>query len=78
MKKINATWTGATLPRANMNTVLEFKINLPSFSVQRNVVKKLDTLSAEVKKLEALYQQKNNDLDELKKSILEKAFRGEL
>jgi type I restriction enzyme S subunit len=28
MKQINNTWTGATLPRANMNAVLEFSINL--------------------------------------------------
>ena len=30
------------------------------------------------KKLEAFYQQKINDLEELKKSILQKAFSGEL
>ncbi|MCF8255494.1 MAG: restriction endonuclease subunit S [Bacteroidia bacterium] len=78
MKKINATWTGATLPRANMNTVLEFKINLPSLNEQQNIVQKLNALKAETKKLEAIYQQKINDLEELKKSILEKAFKGEL
>ena len=30
------------------------------------------------KKLEAIYQKKIEDLEELKKAILEKAFRGEL
>jgi type I restriction enzyme S subunit len=78
MKKINATWTGATLPRANMNSVLEFKINLPSFKEQQTIVQKLNALSAETKKLEANYKQKINDLEELKKSILQKAFAGEL
>ncbi len=39
---------------------------------------KLDNLSGEVKKLEAIYQQKLADLEELKKSILQKAFEGEL
>jgi type I restriction enzyme S subunit len=78
MKKINATWTGATLPRANMNTVLEFKINLPSFNEQQAIVQKLDALSAETKKLEAIYQQKIIDLEELKKSVLQKAFSGQL
>ena len=34
--------------------------------------------SAETKKLEAIYQQKINDLEELKKSVLQKAFAGEL
>jgi type I restriction enzyme S subunit len=38
----------------------------------------LDTLSTETKKLEAIYQQKINDVEELKKSVLLKAFSGEL
>lgn len=78
MKKINATWTGATLPRANMNAVLDFEIPLPPLPEQQSIVKKLDAVSAETKKLEAIYQQKLDDLDELKKSILDKAFKGEL
>jgi type I restriction enzyme S subunit len=32
----------------------------------------------EVKKLDAIYIQKINDLEELKKSVLQKAFNGEL
>lgn len=78
MKKINATWSGATLPRANMNAVLEFPINLPSIKDQQSIVRKMDTLSIETKKLESKYQQKLRDLGELKKSILNKAFAGEL
>jgi type I restriction enzyme S subunit len=35
-------------------------------------------ISTETKKLEALYRQKLNDLDDLKKSVLQKAFNGEL
>jgi type I restriction enzyme S subunit len=45
---------------------------------QKNIVQKLDALSAEIKKLEAIYNQKINDLEELKKSFLQKAFSGEL
>jgi len=78
MNKINATWTGATLPRANMNTVLDFKISVPSISEQQKIVSQLDSLSAETKKLETLYQRKLNELEDLKKSILQKAFSGEL
>ena len=33
---------------------------------------------SETKKLEAIYQQKISDLEELKKSVLQKAFSGEL
>lgn len=78
MKKINATWTGATLPRANMNTVLEFKINIPPIKEQKVIVKKLEALSVETKKIEKIYEQKLSNLEELKKSILNKAFVGEL
>ena len=45
---------------------------------QQSIVKKLDALSAETKKLDAIYQQKIEDLEELKKSVLQKAFNGEL
>jgi type I restriction enzyme S subunit len=45
---------------------------------QIRIVAKLDALSTETKKLEVIYHQKLSDLEELKKSILEKAFSGEL
>ncbi len=38
----------------------------------------LDALRAETQKLEAVYQKKIADLEELKKSILQKAFSGQL
>jgi len=38
----------------------------------------LVALSTETKKLEAIYKQKLADLDELKKSVLKRAFSGEL
>ncbi|MBU4350742.1 restriction endonuclease subunit S [Patescibacteria group bacterium] len=57
----------------------DFKIIYPkSLHEQQRIVAKLNALSAETKKLEAIYQQKLADLDELKKSILKKAFEGEL
>jgi len=36
------------------------------------------TLSTETKKLEVIYQQKLANLEELKKSVLHKAFNGDL
>lgn len=76
--KINATWTGARMPRANMNQVLEFDISVPSATEQQKIVQQLDELQAQTKKLEQIYTQKLQDLDELKQSILKKAFNGEL
>lgn len=57
------------------NVVLEFPKSLKE---QQNIAQKLDVLLLETKKLEAIYKQKINDLDELKKSVLQKAFAGEL
>ncbi|KKP69659.1 hypothetical protein A2X44_03835 [candidate division CPR3 bacterium GWF2_35_18] len=54
------------------------KIDIPSIPEQKSIVAKLDALSAETKKLEAIYKQKIADLEELKKSVLKKAFNGEL
>jgi type I restriction enzyme S subunit len=53
-------------------------LSFPPIEKQIEIVKKLDSLSIEIKKLEAVYQQKINDLEELKKSILQKVFSGEL
>ena len=50
----------------------------PSLAKQKSIVARLDALSAETKKLEAIYRQKLADLEELKKSVLKRAFSGEL
>jgi type I restriction enzyme S subunit len=60
------------------NDILNCPLFLPSLKEQQAIVQKLDTLSAETQKLEAIYQQKIADLEEMKKSILQKAFSGEL
>jgi type I restriction enzyme S subunit len=57
----------------------ERQISFPSsLKEQKAIVKKLDTLSEQTKKLDAIYKQKLADLEELKKSVLKKAFSGGL
>jgi len=70
--------TGATIKNVSLKTMREFLVPIPSIKEQQTIVQKLDALSAETKKLEAIYQQKIDDLEELKKSVLQKAFNGEL
>jgi type I restriction enzyme S subunit len=70
--------TGATIKNVSLKTMRELKINLPSTKIQESIVAKLANLSAETKKLEAIYKHKLADLEELKKSVLKKAFSGEL
>jgi type I restriction enzyme S subunit len=54
-------------------------LNFPkSIKEQQTIVRQLDALRAETQKMETIYQNKMDDLEELKKSILQKAFAGEL
>lgn len=63
----------------NMPLIRSIKFSYPkNITEQKEIIKKLENLRAETKKLEAIYQQKINDLEELKKSVLQKAFSGEL
>ena len=56
----------------------ELKIYLPDLQTQKSIVSHLNTLSTETKRLESIYQKKLTKLDELRKSLLKKAFNGEL
>ena len=69
---------GSAQDNLNMGTFENELFPIPPLPEQRSIVAKLDALSAETKNLEAVYQQKLADLDELKKSVLQKAFSGEL
>ncbi|MEJ6581064.1 MAG: restriction endonuclease subunit S [Akkermansiaceae bacterium] len=53
-------------------------VSLPDYPQQKAIVTQLDALSDSIKQLEALYTQKLNDLKELKQSLLQQAFAGEL
>lgn len=70
---------GATRQAITKAQLEVFKITFPKpIKEQKSLMKKLDVLSIETKKLEAIYKQKLEDLEELKKSVLQKAFSGEL
>lgn len=68
---------------ANKNLVItdikEIEVHFPkSLGEQRTIVSKLDALRAETQRLESIYRRKLTVLDELKKSLLHRAFAGEL
>lgn len=67
---------------ARANLSLSFFNNLaipvPDLSKQLSIVSQLDTLSTETKRLETIYKRKLACIDELKKSLLKKAFSGDL
>ena len=65
-------------PGINRNDVYSMDVLIPPLPEQKQIVKKLDEISLESKKLESIYQKKLADLEELNKSILQKAFDGEI
>jgi len=70
---------GATISRLYNGNLKQIEIAFPtSLEEQHIMVQKLDIISIKTIQLEDIYKQKIAELEELKKSILEKAFRGEL
>lgn len=75
---IHKSASGVKVRHTSPTKVLEITAIIPPLAEQHSIVAKLDALSAETKRLETIYQQKLAALDELKKSVLQKAFNGEL
>jgi type I restriction enzyme S subunit len=78
-KQFNKRLKGSGVPNLHLEEIREVEISFPKSKKEQNkLVEKLNNFSNETKKLEAIYQTKINDLEELKKSVLQKAFSGEL
>lgn len=68
----------AAQPFLNMTQIKTFPFPLPPIEEQNEIILILERLSTEIQQVETIYEQKILALDELKKSILQKAFAGEL
>lgn len=78
-KRIQAKATGATALGIKASLLRTIEVSIPKrLKEQGCIVEVLDTLQAETKKLEAIYTRKLGALDELKKSLLQQAFSGQL
>ena len=69
---------GTTMPSLNQKIIARIPITFCALPTQQAIVEKLDALSEETKALEAIYERKQSALAELKQSLLQKAFAGEL
>ena len=70
---------GATRQAITKVQLENFYISYPKeMEEQEKVVQNINLIKAETKKLEAIYTQKIVDLEEMKKSVLQKAFSGQL
>ena len=71
---IGSAYSALTIEKLNL-----YKVVFPSsMENQQKIVNDLDELSLQTKLIQDKYKQKLANLEELKKSILEKAFKGEL
>jgi type I restriction enzyme S subunit len=69
---------GATISRLYNDDLRKIKISFPAKSEQTLVSKNIAELDQTVISLQRIYTEKLKSLDELKKSLLQKAFSGEL
>ena len=69
---------GSAQPNLSTKQINDFLIPLPPLNEQRAIVHTLERFDTETKRLKSNYQRKLTALSELKQSILQKAFSGEL
>lgn len=71
--------SGSAIPQLTVPMLKSYSILYPkSLETQQQIVNQLDHLQEQTNLLVTKYQQKLANLEELKKSILEKAFKGKL
>lgn len=70
--------TGSGVPHISGQQIKDFKFFLPPVIEQRRIADSLETLHQETQRLESLYHRKLTALDELKQSLLQQAFSGQL
>ena len=70
--------TGSGVPHISGQQIKDFQFSRPPINEQKHISQSLDSLQSQIQRLEALYQRKIALLDELKKSLLQQAFAGEL
>ena len=71
-------FSGTGIQHFTGEVLARFTIPMPPLSELRRAVAKFDALSEEIQRLASLYERKLAALDALKKSLLHRAFSGEL
>ncbi len=74
----NKVGGGTHTAKLNLNILEKCPVVLPPFKEQEQIASHLDELSSHVKNLKQNYQAQIKDLQELKNSLLDKAFKGNL
>ena len=75
---LNANASGSVMDGLNMGLIKELPVHLPSLSEQQSIADLYQDLKAKMIKLENTYRTKLIDIADLRQSLLQKAFAGEL
>ncbi len=78
LRQANDGATGTAQKTVSLKLLRNFQVPRVPLPLQREIAAKLNAVSNEAQRLEAIYQQKLALLAELKKSLLQQAFSGEL
>jgi type I restriction enzyme S subunit len=76
--RLQSMGKGSAQANINMGTFENERFPFPSVTEQRQIVAKLDGLREETERLATVYEHKIAALEELKKSLLNRAFTGKL
>ena len=68
----------AAQPKLALSRLSTIVMGIPDAKEQDRIVARFDELRCESERLESIYQQKSLALDELKQSLLQRAFKGDL
>jgi type I restriction enzyme, S subunit len=76
--QLKKNFNGAGIQHFTGEALARYELPLPPLSNLRQVLAKFDALTTETQHLESIYQRKLAALDDLKKSLLNQAFSGQL
>ena len=78
LRQLKNSSVGAGTKFLKIGMIQNLEISIPSISEQQRILDVLEPLKESIEQLEETYKTKAASLDELKKSLLQKAFSGEL
>jgi type I restriction enzyme S subunit len=77
-KRLEKIAGGAVMPNLSNSDLSGYQVALPPLVRQIEMLREIELMEAEFKRLESIYTRKLTALDELKQSLLHQAFSGQL
>lgn len=78
LKNLKVRSSGSAIPQLTVPMIKTYSIAVPNLEKQKEIVETLDIIDNHIQSLLLSYEEELKNLEELKKSILQKAFSGEL